>query len=79
MNGQGSNNHRTHHSRQCSHTIGNAHQDAGIARSNVQMIDIKACQHSMGLCRDNDKSENYELCLLEFSAESYTLLTKHSG
>ncbi len=38
---QGSNNQRTNHSRQRSHPVRNAHQDAGIARSNVQMIDIK--------------------------------------
>lgn len=36
-----SNNKGTHHSRQRSHTIRNAHQDAGIARSNIQMIDIE--------------------------------------
>lgn len=38
---QSSNNQGTHHSRQSSHPVRNAHQDAGIARRNIQMIDIK--------------------------------------
>lgn len=38
---QGSNNQRAHHPRKCSYAVRNAHQDAGIARSNIQMVDIK--------------------------------------
>lgn len=32
------------HTRQGAHTVGDTHEDAGIARSNVQMVDIKALQ-----------------------------------
>lgn len=32
------------HTRQGAHTVGDTHEDAGVARSNVQMVDIKALQ-----------------------------------
>lgn len=43
---QSSNNQGTNHARKRPHPVRNAHQDAGIARSNVQMIDIKTWQQS---------------------------------
>lgn len=40
--GHRTDNKRAHHPRQSTHTIRNAHQDAGVAWSDVQVIDIKA-------------------------------------
>lgn len=40
--GHRTDNKRAHHPRQRTHAVGNAHQDAGVAWSDVQMIDIKA-------------------------------------
>lgn len=39
--GHGTNDQRAHHSRQSTDTVGDAHQDASVAWSNVQVIDIK--------------------------------------
>lgn len=30
------------HARQCAHTVGDTHEDTGIAGSNVQVVDIKS-------------------------------------
>lgn len=38
---QSSDNQGTNHARKRPHPVRNAHQDAGIARSDIQMIDIK--------------------------------------
>ena len=38
---QRSDDQRTHHSRQSSHAIGDSHQDTGIARGDIQVVDIK--------------------------------------
>lgn len=40
--GHRTDNKRAHHPRQSTHAVGNAHQDAGVAWRDVQMIDIKA-------------------------------------
>lgn len=36
------NNEWTHHPRQGPHAVRNAHKDAGITWSNIQVIDVKA-------------------------------------
>ena len=41
------NDDRTEHSRQCSKTIGYAHQNTGIARSDIQMIDVESCLNAI--------------------------------
>lgn len=38
----GTDNKWANHARQRAHTIGNTHEDTGIAWSNVQMVDIEA-------------------------------------
>lgn len=40
--GHRTDNKRAHHSRQSTHAVRNTHQDAGVAWSDIQMIDIKA-------------------------------------
>lgn len=40
--GHRTDNKRAHHPRQSTHAVRNAHQDAGVAWRDVQMIDIKA-------------------------------------
>ena len=42
MFGHGTNNERAHHARQSAHTVGDAHEDTGIAGSNVQVVHIEA-------------------------------------
>lgn len=41
--GHGSDYERTHHSRQRSDAIGDAHQYAGVTWGNIQMVNIKTC------------------------------------
>ena len=43
---QRSDDQRTHHSRQSSHAIGDSHQDTGIARGDIQVVDIKPWEQS---------------------------------
>lgn len=40
--GHRTDNKRAHHPRQSAHAVRDAHQDAGVARSDVQVIDVKA-------------------------------------
>lgn len=37
----GTNYKRAYHPRQSAHTIGDAHEDASIARCNIQVVDIE--------------------------------------
>lgn len=48
-------NKRAHHPRQRTHAVRNAHQDAGVAWSDVQMIDIKALRDFNGFIRAENK------------------------
>lgn len=41
MLGHGADNEGTDHSRQGSHSVGDPHENAGVARSDVQVVDIK--------------------------------------
>lgn len=42
-------NEGTNHSREGPHTIGDPHEDAGIAWSNVQVVDVETCDKSRNL------------------------------
>ncbi len=37
----GTNYKRANHTRQSAHTVGNTHEDASIARCNIQVVDIE--------------------------------------
>ena len=39
--GHGAHNKGAHHSRERPHTVGDAHEDAGISRSNVQVVHVE--------------------------------------
>lgn len=56
--GHSTNNQWAHHPRQSANTVRDAHQDASIARRNVQVIDIKPWW------RKNSTKEKKKICLL---------------